>query len=98
MKLFKNFKTKRQLEKEIIELKSALHLQKPQIHTVEHEIQKILSDIVFDNNEPVELIKEKIAYEMIGFMKPFIEWNVEDDKINLFKKQMRGNIYIVKKK
>lgn len=98
MKLFKNFKTKQQLREEIAELKGILYTQRPQIQTVERETQKISSDIVFDDNESVENIKERIAYGMVEFLKPLIEWDIEDDKTNPFKKRMQGNIYLAKKK
>ena len=98
MILFKNFKTKQKLREEIAELKGMLYPQRPQIQTVERETQKISSDIVFDDNESVENIKERIAYGMVEFLKPLIEWDIEDDKTNPFKKRMRGNIYLAKKK
>ena len=98
MKLFKNYKTKKQLRKENAELKGMLHLQKPQIHIAEYDVQKVSSDMVFDNNVPVECIKQHIAHEMVEFLKPLIEWNVEYDKSNPFKKHMYGNIYVAKKK
>lgn len=98
MILFKNFKTKQQLREEIAELKGMLYPQRPQIQTVERETQKISYDIVFDDNEPVEHIKERIGYGMVEFLKPLIEWDIEDDKTNPFKKRIRGNIYLAKKK
>lgn len=88
MKLFKNFKTKQQLREEIAELKGMLYPQRPKIQTVECETQKISSDIVFDDNESVEHIKERIAYGIVEFLKPLIEWDIEDDKTNPFKKRM----------
>lgn len=54
--------------------------------------------MVFDNNVPVECIKQHIAHEMVEFLKPLIELDVEDDKTSLFKKHMYGNIYIAKKR
>lgn len=98
MKFFKNFRTKRQLREEIAELKGMLYSQRPQIQTVEREIQKVSSDVVFDNNVPVEHVKEQIAHGMIEFLKPFIKWDIEDDKANPFKKRIRGNIYLAKEK
>lgn len=98
MKLFKNFKTKQQLREEIAELKDMLYPQRPQIQTVEREIYKVSSDIVFDSNVSVEHIKEQIVYGMVEFLKPLIEWDIEDDKTNPFKKRVRGNIYLAKKK
>ena len=98
LKLFKNFKTKHQLREEIAELRCRLFSQRPQLYTVEREVQKVSSDMVFDNNVPTEYIKEQIAHGMIEFLKPLIEWDIEDDNINPFKKRIRGNIYLAKKK
>ena len=98
MKLFKNFKTKRQLREQIAELKSMLYSQRPQIYTVEHEVQKISSDMIFDDKESIEYVKEQIAHGMVEFLKPLIEWDSGDDKTNPFKKRICGNIYLAKKK
>lgn len=61
-----------------------LYLQRPQIQTAER-------------NESIERVKERIACGMVEFLKPLIEWNIEDDKTNPFKKRMRRNIYLAKK-
>lgn len=98
MKLFKNFKTKRQLREEIVELKGMLHPQRPQIYTIEREVQKVSYDMRFNNDESIECIKERIAYGMVEFIKPLIEWDIEDDKSNPFEKHIYGNIYLAKKK
>ena len=98
MKLFKDFKTKRQLREEIAELKSALFSQHPKLDTVEREVQKVSSDIVFNNNEQTEYIKEQIAHEMIEFLKPLIEWILKMIILIRSKKRIRGNIYLAKKK
>lgn len=98
MNLFKNFKTKQQLKEEIAELRGMLYIQKPQIYTVEREVQKVSSDMVFDDKESIEYIKEQIASGMVEFLKPLIEWDIRDDKTNPFKKRICGNIYLAKKK
>lgn len=98
MRLFKKFKTKRQLREEIAELRGVLFSQSPKLYTVEREVQKVSSDMTFDNNVSTEYIKEQIAHGMIEFLKPLIEWDIEDDKTNPFKKRIRGNIYLAKKK
>ena len=36
--------------------------------------------------------------EMVKFLKPLIEWNIEDDKTNPFRKRIRWNIYLAKKR
>jgi len=73
-----------------------LHTQKPQIHVIEREVQKVTADIVFDNNEPIEYVKEYIAHEIVEFLKPFIEWDIKDDNTEPFKKRMFGE-YIFSK-
>ena len=98
MKLFKNFKTKQQLREEIAELRGMLYPQRPQLHTIDREVQKVSSDMVFDNNIPTEYIKEQIAHGMVEYLKPLIEWDIEDGKNNPFKKRICGNIYLAKKK
>lgn len=98
MKLFKHFKTKQQLRKEVVELRSMLSHQKPRLHTIEREVQKISSDMTFDNEKSIEYIKEQIAYNMIEFLNPLIEWDIEDDKTNPLKKKMRGSLYLAQRK
>lgn len=98
MKLFKNFKTKRQLREEVAELKGMLYTHRPQVYIGEREVQKVSSNITFDSNAPIELVKEQIACELVEFLKPLIEWDIEDDKTNPFKKRMCGSIYLEKKK
>lgn len=98
MKLLKNFKTKRQLREEIAELKGMLRLQRPLIQTVVREVQKVSSDMTFNTDEPIEYVKEQVAYSMVEFLKPLIEWDIKDDKSNPFKKRIQGNIYLAKKK
>ena len=43
-------------------------------------------------------IQEQIAHGVVEFLKPLIEWDIEDDNANPFKKRIRGNIYLAKKK
>lgn len=39
-----------------------LYPLRPQIQTVEREVQKMSSDMTFENNESIECIKEQIAH------------------------------------
>ena len=98
IKLFKNFKTKRQLREENAELRGMLYPQRPQIHTVEREVQKVSSDMEFDDKVSIEIIKHRIAQGMVEYIKPLIEWDIKDDKSNPFKKRICGNLYIAKKR
>lgn len=98
MKLFKNFQTKRQLREENERLKAMLHRPQP-IHIVEREVEKVSSCMEITENIPTEVIKRQIAKGLIDYLEPFIEWDFEDvsDK-NLYRKQVRGNIFLVKRK
>lgn len=84
MKLFKNFKTKKQLREEIERLK-AVHERSPIIK--EHvEAQKLYASYLADNQllDMVEsdfsekYAKKRIAEELIQLIIPFIEYSVED--------------------
>lgn len=101
MKLFKNFRTKRQLREENERLKFMMNRPQP-IHFVEREVQKVsscieITDIV--DKAPMEVIKRQIAHNLIDCIEPFIEWDIEDsfDKCR-YGKIVRGNIYLTKRK
>lgn len=98
MKLFKNFQTKRQLREENKRLKFMLNRPEP-IHFVEREVEKVSFCTEIEENIPTEVIKRQIARGLIDYLEPFIEWDFEDvsDK-NIFRKQVRGNIYLAKRR
>lgn len=98
MKLFKNFQTKRQLREENERLKAMLQ-RPPQIHIVEREVEKVSSCIEIREEIPTEIIKRQIVKGLIDYLEPFIEWDFEDvsDK-DIYRKQVRGNIFLVERK
>ncbi len=61
-------------------------------------MQKVTSEMAFDNTESMECVKEQIALGVVEFLKLLIEWDIEDDKTNPFRKRIRRNIYLAKKK
>ena len=82
MKIFKNFKTKKQLREENERLKATLSVPL-QIHTVERNVQKVKSSFVvpYDQRDiPEDIIKKNIAMNMVEFLQPLIEYDFSDDK------------------
>lgn len=84
MKLFKNFKTKKQLRKEIEWLK-AVH-ERPPIIKEHVEVQKLYASYLADNQllDMVEsdvsekYAQKRIAEEIVRLIIPYIEYSVED--------------------
>ena len=98
MKLFKKYKTKRQLRKENSELRAMLNAtQNLKIHATGYEVLKVISYVEFDS-EPIEIVKEKAVDEIMESLKEFVEWDLEDDRTQLHQKCMCGSLYIAKKK
>lgn len=98
MKIFKNFRTKKQLMEENERLKALLSVP-PQIHTVERNVQKVQSSFVvpYDQRDiPEDIIKNQIARNMIEFLQPLIEYDFADNKNG--GKIYYGNLYVTNKK
>lgn len=84
MKLFKSFKTKKQLRAEIERLK-AVH-ERPPIIKEHVEVQKLYASYLADNQllDMVEsdvsekYVQKRIAEEIVRLIIPYIEYSVED--------------------
>lgn len=84
MKLFKNFKTKKQLRAEIERLK-AVH-ERPPIIKEHVEVQKLYASYLADNQllDMVEsdvsekYAKKRVAEEIVRLIIPYIEYSAED--------------------
>lgn len=82
MKLFKNFKTKKQLRAEIERLQG----RPPIINVEQREIQKLCASYLVDwqfmnmteNEVSEKYAKKRIAEEFLQHIIPFIEYSVED--------------------
>lgn len=92
MKLFKNFKTKKQLRAEIERLK-AVH-ERPPIIKEHVEVQKLYASYLADN-QPLDMVesdvsekyaKKLVAEEIARLIIPYIEYSAEDC--------LEGKIYI----
>ena len=95
MKIFKNFKTKRQLREEIAMLKAI----KPQIHTVERDVFPVRSCVLLEENMPVEYAKEMIARQMANSLRPFIEYDVKDFYTGCeIESEIIGTLYVAKRR
>lgn len=92
--MFKNYKTKRQLKKEIKILESLITPQRPIIYETSRDVQKIGCTYEFESNMPVEHIKERLSFEMAKHLKPFIEYDIEDNPAGYNKKILRGSLYV----
>lgn len=101
MKLFKNFKTKKQLRAEIEHLK-AVH-ERPPIIKEHVEVQKLYASYLADNQllDMVEsdvsekYVQKRIAEEIVRLIIPYIEYSVEDCREG---KIYRGMLRVVGRK
>lgn len=98
MKLFKGYKTKRQLREENAKLQGMLSPFRQPLISVERDVQKVSHAMICDNEIPTEYIKKQIAMGMAEYLQPLIEWDIEDDTENLYKKIIRGTLYVVKRR
>lgn len=96
MKLFKNFKTKRQLRKE----NERLYFLLNRPHTVNfargskiHKISSVVNLSEFEIRVPTEVIKKKILHNIVDEIAPFVKWDIE---INPHGTTFRGDIYLAK--
>lgn len=84
MKLFKNFKTKKQLLAEIEQLKAVY--ERPPIIKEHVEVQKLYASYLADNQllDMVEsdvsekYAKKRVAEEIVRLIIPYIEYSAED--------------------
>lgn len=101
MKIFKNFKTKKQLRKENERLKFMLNRPWP-INFVEHEVQRVSNCMKLSEYEikvPIEIIKNEILRRMVDELEPFVEWDIENSlEKNSYGKIIRGTVYLAKRK
>lgn len=101
MKLFKNFKTKKQLRAEIERLKAVR--ERPPIIKEHVEVQKLYASYLADNQllDMVEsdvsekYAKKRVAEEIAQLIIPFIEYSVEDCRE---RKIYRGILRVVGRK
>lgn len=98
MKLFKNFKTKKQLQAEIERLK-AIHEKLPMIEIEQMEIRELCASTIVCNelkdDDYAEIQAMRIVSESIRRkMKPFIEFSEEDSPEG---KIIRGKLRVVGK-
>lgn len=98
MKLFKNYKTKRQLREENAKLQGMLSPYRQPFITVERDIQKVSHAMICENEIPTEYIKKQIARGIADYLEPIIEWDIEDDISDPRRKNIRGTLYVAKRK
>lgn len=81
-KVFKDYKSKRELREEIVKLNTMLlcNSQVPVIQ-IERDIAIIRRAVTLDalNSPPIEYIKKECARRMVEEVESLIEWDIEDD-------------------
>ena len=98
MKLFKNFKTKKQLRKENEVLKSML-IRPNIVRFVEHDVQKIVAYTDTDVTVPEKVVKKEVLMKLAYELEPFVEWRIEDiPYLHPNNQRLIGEIYIGKRR
>lgn len=105
-KLFKNYKSKKQLREEIQNLKQenaklegmlSAPIFKSQL-TVEREAQEVVVRVLLENGMPIEVAKETYTQRLAKKLMPLIEWDVEDRDGNPYWKTLTGRLFLTVKK
>lgn len=101
MKLFKNFKTKKQLREENEKLNNALRMvrfanTRPTIITVKVS-EKVKCSVMRswrDSDVPEEIFKNEIAHELTKQIKPFIDFQTREEPSG--EKIYTGTLYVLR--
>lgn len=97
MKIFKNFKTKRQLREENERLKAMLMIPQP-VRVVERKVEAVRFSFAVPmehSHLPEEIIKGEIARKMADCIKPLIEYDFSDGENG--GKIYTGKLYIARR-
>ncbi len=97
MKLFKNYKSKRQLRKEIEMLQFAVtHATRPIIER--YDIKKLKINLDIPGAVPLDVVKQKALHLVADSIEPCIEWDISE-KItkNGIEKSLTGTIHIARR-
>ena len=99
MKLFKNFKTKKQLREEIKRLEAQLihqHRERPVFPTTQKRIEILRCSTLRRVNEievPDRVFENEIAYNLTEQAKPYIDFQTSEEPNG--EKVYRGTLYVV---
>ena len=95
---WKNRETKKSLREENIRLKAEIeaHMKTPYpVCTVERNVQRIRSRFIIRQNDVMtaDYAKEKVKHDLVAYISPFIEWNLEDE-YGTRDKILTGTLYV----
>ena len=96
---WKNRETKKKLREENIRLKTEIEMlnkiPKPPVCTVERNVQRIRSNFAIRPNDVMtaDYAKEKVKHDLVAYISPFIEWNLEDE-YGTRDKVLTGTLYV----
>lgn len=98
MKLFKNFKTKKQLREEIKQLEAQLihqHRERPAFPTTQKRVEILRCSTIKQIEEaevPDEFFENEIIYNMMKQIKSFIDFQTSEEPNG--EKVYRGTLYV----
>ena len=95
-KIFKNWKSKKELKEENIRLQTLLSMP-VQIHSIERNIIPFKSCMVLEYNMPIEIAKVRIAQQLARTLldRDLIEWDIDDEATpNGLATKVIGTVYI----
>ena len=96
---WKNRETKKRLKEENIRLKTEIKMlykiSKPPVCTVERNVQRIRSRFIIRQNDVMtaDYAKEKVKHDLVAYIFPFIDWDLEDD-YETGDKILTGTLYV----
>lgn len=99
MKLFKNFKTKKQLREEIKQLETQLnhqHMKRPAFPTTQKRIEILRCSTLRRMDEievPDRVFENEIAYNLMEHAKPYIDFQTREEPSG--EKVYTGTLHVV---
>lgn len=102
MKLFKNFKTKRQLREEIARLEGMISVPREytQLAVGSGEVKTLRVNRALDErilNLPVEVVKNEMCRELAKELEPVIEWETIDGTFGS-EKIVQATLHVVRRR
>ncbi|MBQ3513454.1 MAG: hypothetical protein IJA32_06605 [Lachnospiraceae bacterium] len=98
MKLFKNFKTKKQLRRELEEIKRIHMPSVPQIRFNNSQVDKFTTSITLENDMPLHIAHTVLAQQLTEVIKDNMEIKLtEEYGTSGIIRGLKGSIYLVRK-
>lgn len=79
VKLFKNFKTKRQLREEIAFLKDCQN-QSKLLFQIGRDVIRIGAQMTIADEVPADIVKRELLHKISDKISPFVSWDIVDSE------------------